>query len=80
MIKVTVIDWFWTPYLVKLNSVPSVGEYFQVGGTGDKHVRGIVSRVERTVTREGGDAIDVYLSDADDELNDDSDFRSVDWW
>lgn len=79
MIKVVVKDWFGTPYLVKLNSVPSVGEDFQVGGKGDMHVRGIVSRVERTVTREG-DCIEVYLSDAEDELNDDSDFRSVDWW
>lgn len=79
MIKVVVKDWFGTMYLVKLNSVPSVGEDFQVGGNGEKHVRGIVSRVERTVTREG-DGIEVYLSDADNELNDDSDFRSVDWW
>ncbi len=79
MIKVVVIDWFGTMYLVKLNSVPSVGEDFQVGGEGEKHVRGIVSRVGRTVTREG-DGIVVYLSDDRNELNDDSDFRSVDWW
>ncbi len=80
MVNVAVIDWFGTPYLVKLNSVPSVGEDIQIGGKGDKHVRGIVSRVERTVTRGEGDCIEVFLSDADDELNDDSDFRSVDWW
>lgn len=79
MIKVAVIDWFGTMYLVKLNSVPSVGEDFQVGGEGEKHVRGIVTRVERTVTR-AGDGIEVYLSDDRDELNDESDFRSVDWW
>lgn len=35
--------------------------------------------MERTVTREG-DGIEVYLSDDRNELNDDSDFRSVDWW
>ena len=79
MIKVAVRDWFGTMYLVKLSSVPSVGEDFQVGGNGEKHVRGIVARVERTVTREG-DGIEVYLRDDRDELNDDSDFRSVDWW
>lgn len=79
MIKVVVKDWFGTMYLVKLNSVPSVGEDFQVGGEGEKHVRGIVTRVERTVTREG-DGIEVYLSDDRHELNDDSDFMSVDWW
>ena len=79
MIKVAVRDWFGTPYLVKLNSVPSVGEDFQVGGNGEKHVRGIVARVERTVTREG-DSVEVFLSDDRHELNDDSDFRSVDWW
>lgn len=79
MIKVAVRDWFGNTYLVKLNSVPSVGEDFQVGWKGDKHVRGIVSRVERTVTREG-DFIEVYLNDDRNELNDESDFRSVDWW
>ena len=79
MHKVIVVDWLGGTYRVKTNSIPSVGEDLQVGVGDDKHVRGIVSRVERTIS-EGGDHITVYIADDEHSLNDDSDFREVNWW
>jgi len=79
MQKVIVVDWCGRSYRVKMSSIPSVGEDLQVGVGGDKHVRGIVSRVERTVS-EWNDYISVYIADDEHALNDDSDYREVNWW
>jgi hypothetical protein len=79
MHKVIVVDWCGRTYSVKLNSIPSVGEDLQVGVGGDKHVRGIVSRVERTVS-EYNDYISVHIADDEHALNDDSDYCEVNWW
>lgn len=79
MHKVIVVDWLGGTYRVKTNSIPSVGEDLQVGVGDDQHVRGIVSRVERTIS-ERGDHITVYIADNEHSLNDDSDFREVNWW
>lgn len=79
MHKIIVVDWCGRTYRVKTNSIPSVGEDLQVGVGGDKHVRGIVSRVERTIS-EREDHISVYIADDENALNDDSDFREVNWW
>ena len=79
MHKIIVVDWLGGTYRVKTNSIPSVGEDLQVGVGDDQHVRGIVSRVERTIS-ESGDHISVYIADDEHTLNDDSDFREVNWW
>ena len=79
MHKVRVVDWCGRTYRVKMAAIPSVGEDLQVGVGGDKHVRGIVSRVERTIS-EKADHISVYIADDEHALNDDSDYREVDWW
>jgi prophage tail gpP-like protein len=62
-----------------MSSIPSVGEDLQVGVGGDKHVRGIVSRVERTVS-EWNEYISVHIADDEHALNDDSDYHEVNWW
>lgn len=79
MHKVIVVDWCGRKYRVNTNSIPSVGEDLQVGVGGDKHVRGIVSRVERTIW-ERKEYISVYIADDEHALNDDSDYREVNWW
>ena len=79
MHKIIVVDWCGRKYRVNTNSIPSVGEDLQVGVGGDKHVRGIVSRVERTIW-ERHDYISVYIADDEHALNDDSDYREVNWW
>ena len=79
MHKVIVVDWCGRKYRVNTNSIPSVGEDLQVGVGDDKHVRGIVSRVERTIW-ERHDYISVYIADDEHALNDDSDYREVNWW
>ena len=79
MHKIIVVDWCGRKYRVNTNSIPSVGEDLQVGVGDDKHVRGIVSRVERTIW-ERHDYISVYIADDEHALNDDSDYREVNWW
>jgi hypothetical protein len=79
MIRIKVIDWKGNVYKVKVMTVPTVGEDFQVGVAMDKRVRGIVANVERTIGKDH-DYIDVYLADDRNELNDGSTFEEVNWW
>ena len=74
-----VIDWYGHSYKVSVFNIPHVGDYLQIGYANDKRVRGIVSKVERTIG-EFSNAICVYIADNEDALNDDSSFAETRWW
>ena len=76
---IEVIDWCGRSYKVDVFSIPQVGDDLQIGYSNDKRVRGIVSRVERTIG-ELSNAICVYISDDENALNDGSSFEETQWW
>lgn len=76
---IEVIDWYGRSYKVNVFAIPNKGDDLQIGYADDKRVRGIVSRVERTIG-EFGASICVYISDNEDVLNDDSSFEETHWW
>lgn len=79
MVKVEIIDWCGRSYKVWSADVPRKGDDVQVGSRDNKRVRGIVSRVERTVDADT-DYVAVYISDNEKALNEDSSFQEVNWW
>ena len=78
-IKVLVVDWCGRWYKITLPALPNKGDDLQVGVGGDKHVRGIVSNIEHTVS-EKTDHVSVYIADDEHALNEDSDYNEVNWW
>ena len=79
MLHIEIVDWCGRSYLVQVNETPRVGDDVQVGYNDDKRVRGIVSRVERTIG-EFSNHCRVYLSDNENSLNDGSSFEDTRWW
>lgn len=76
---IEVIDWCGRSYKVNVFSIPQVGDDVQIGLSYDKRVRGIVSRVERTIG-EFSNSIRVYIADDEKALNDGSSFEETQWW
>ena len=76
---IEVIDWCGRSYKVNVFNIPQVGDDVQIGYADDKRVRGIVSRVERTIG-EFSNHCCVYLADDENALNDGSSFEETHWW